>query len=91
MKDPDVPESGRAAAVPSSVRERFSRGVTEVERMFRENPEFREVCLDYDECVQALARFAAASSVADPRSQDYRQLVEDLAREIRCQLGAEAG
>lgn len=62
-----------------------------IERAFREQPSFRELCEDYRRCVAALGRWRQLNGEAPSvRSREYAELLEELTREIEECLGAAA-
>ena len=60
-----------------------------IERAFGENPSFRGLCEDYQDCAAALDRWDRLGG-ADARSQrrEYAELLEGLGQEIRSWLEA---
>lgn len=70
-------------------RERFAQIGARMEQEILKNPEFRSLCEDYGDAVEALQHWESGE---DPLSQqkvlEYRELVEDLEEEIRDHLGS---
>jgi transposase-like protein len=59
-----------------------------IERTFRDQPSFRELCEDYHRCAAALGRWRRLHGEASSaRSREYAELLEELTREIEECLG----
>lgn len=66
---------------------RFARYGARIEQEIFRNPEFRLLCEDYGDAVGALERWERAGDpVSRHKASEYRQLVEDLGREIEDHL-----
>lgn len=66
------------------VKARFTGRDAQVDRAFRHDTSFRSLCLDYRDCVGALERLQLADAPgAAARRDEYAQLLEELACEIR--------
>ncbi len=58
-----------------------------IEREILKNPEFRSLCEDYGDAVEALECWTQAGDpAAQQKISEYRKLVEDLDREIEDHL-----
>ncbi len=58
-----------------------------IERSFRENRYFRDLCEDYRKCTAALHRWnKLQEKEAPPRWQEYSELLVELGREIQTWL-----
>jgi hypothetical protein len=70
---------GRLAAI----LKRFPRRSVEIEKEIMKNPDFRALCEDYGDAVDALGRWSTSTDESSNRAKEYRQLVRDLELEIQ--------
>ena len=60
--------------------------------LIAEEPEFRAICEDYDTCMEALRYWGQSDEPeAKARIREYRNLVEELAKEVVRALAARKG
>jgi hypothetical protein len=52
-----------------------------IRRKFWRDPEFREVCEDYRDALEAASRFEAACPADPVRAEEYRELAAELLAE----------
>jgi len=73
----------RSHSLLSRVFARFSDQKAVILRLLQDNHSFRILCRDYQECGEALAYWTdAASQEAPVRTQEYRELLDELEKEI---------
>ena len=60
-----------------------------IRRRFWRDPEFRTVCEDYRDVVEAALRFEPPSAPNPARAEEYRQLAADLLAEAAAMLRGE--
>lgn len=55
-----------------------------IERLYQGDSTFREICADYDECIQMRDRYASDTTDRDAHlyRQQYEALIEELGEEI---------
>ena len=65
------------------ILERFpDRGET-IALLMKEDPEFRAMCEDYDDCVNALRYWAQSKEPeAETKVNEYRDLIQELEKEV---------
>jgi hypothetical protein len=65
------------------IRERFPNKNNIIDLLMAENPEFLDLCEDYEACVNAL-QYWAESKVpeAETRVNEYRTVIKELEEEI---------
>lgn len=62
---------------------RFAGRAVHLEQEILRNPEFRSLCEDYGDAVEAVERWSQSSDAASiQRAAEYRNLVDDLEKEI---------
>ena len=60
-----------------------------IDRAYRDDPTFRELCDDYVSCAAALERWQRSHGVkSSPRSEEYSELLAELADEVQAWLDA---
>jgi hypothetical protein len=60
-----------------------------IERTYRENRSFRDLCQDYRKCAEALERWRRSeASASSSRIREYAELLTALGREIESWLDA---
>jgi hypothetical protein len=65
------------------ILERFPDRSESIALLMDENPEFRTMCEDYDDCVNALRHWVHSKEPeAATRSSEYRTLIQELEEEI---------
>jgi hypothetical protein len=64
------------------VVERFPTCQQQIERLSREDADFREMCQDYDLAAQTLARWSRSLPKTEARIQEYQLLLQELEAEI---------
>ena len=65
------------------IRKRFPGKSETIALLMAENPEFRSICEDYDECFQAWRHWAQSKEPeAEIRVSEYRTLIKELENEI---------
>jgi hypothetical protein len=65
------------------ILERFPDQSESIARLMAEDPEFRTICEDYDDCVNALRYWTQSKEPeAGTRSNEYRTLIQELEEEI---------
>lgn len=73
----------------SLIRSAFPGRDALIDRAYRENETFRDLCRDYRNCALALERLRSLNGVApSARTQEYVQLLAELAEEVESWLGA---
>jgi hypothetical protein len=66
---------------------RFASRSTQLEREVLKNPDFRSLCEDYGEAVEALERWSKSNHSPSPqRVLEYQRLVDELEQEIEIYL-----
>ena len=71
------------------IRERLPDRKHSIDFLVAENPDFRDLCEDYDACVAALGYWTKSNEPeAETRVDEYRVLVQELEEEIIQALGA---
>lgn len=65
------------------VLERFPGQRAEVVRRLGVDVEFRSLCQDYEDCVQALRHWSQTAEAPPGRVTEYTELLEELEREIQ--------
>jgi hypothetical protein len=66
---------------------RFPRHVLAIRRLYAADARFRTICGDYDEALRALRYWQAAGASSNGRIEQYRELLDDLEREILNNIG----
>ena len=67
---------------------RFASRSTKLEREILKNPDFRSLCEDYGEAVDALDRWSRSNQPPSvQRALEYQRLVIDLEQEIEIHIG----
>ena len=67
----------------SHIRDRFPDKSDTIELLMAEDPEFCEVCDDYETCVNALHYWAQSpESEAKTKVNEYRTIIQELEEEI---------
>jgi hypothetical protein len=61
---------------------RFPACQQQIERLSREDADFREMCQDYDLAAQTLARWSRSLPKTEARIQEYQLLLRELEAEI---------
>ena len=65
------------------IRERFPNKKNSIDLLMAEDPEFLDLCEDYDACIDALRYWANSKEPeAETRVDEYRALVRELQEEI---------
>ena len=65
------------------IRERFPDQKHTIDLLMAEDPEFLDLCEDYDACIDALRYWANSKEPeAETRVDEYRALVRELQEEI---------
>jgi len=60
-----------------------------IDRAYRDDPAFRELCDDYGRCAAALERWQRSSGdESSSRTQEYSELLAELADEVKAWLDA---
>ena len=60
-----------------------------IDRAYRDDPTFRELCDDYGSCAAALERWQQSNGdKSSPRSEEYSELLAELAAEVEAWLDA---
>lgn len=68
---------------------RFASATVQLEQEILKHPDFRLLCEDYGDAVEALERWShSTDAIAPQRVSEYRKLVEELEQEIRNHLDA---
>ncbi|MBT8364844.1 MAG: hypothetical protein KJP23_09070 [Deltaproteobacteria bacterium] len=71
------------------IRERFPDKKHAIDLLMAEDPEFLDLCEDYDACVDALRYWGKSNEPeAETRVNEYRALVRELQEEIAQALKA---
>ncbi len=71
------------------IRERFPDKKHSIDLLIAKDPEFLDLCEDYDACVDALRYWARSEKPeADTRVKEYHTLVRELQEEIAQALAA---
>ena len=60
--------------------------VHRIRRLFWRNSDFRTICEDYRDCLEAAARFGSADPPNPERVEEYRQLAAELLAEAAAML-----
>jgi hypothetical protein len=72
----------------AAVLRRYASRSIQLEREVLKNPDFRSLCEDYGEAVEALERWSRGNDPLSPqRVLEYQRLVRDLEQEIEIHLG----
>ena len=72
---------------PRHVLEQFAEMKDSIQLLIKEDPEFLNLCEDYDTCVEALQHWEQAQEPeAKTRVNEYRALCKELEEEIRAEL-----
>ncbi len=66
---------------------RFPRYELAMRRLYAADPTFRAICGDYDEALRALRYWQADGAHSGCRIEQYRELLDDLEREILNNIG----
>ena len=61
----------------------------EIRRLFWRNPDFRTICEDYRDCLDARSRFQSADPPDLVKAEEYRELAEELLAEAAAMLRKE--
>jgi len=78
----------RDAAILATIRRLFAEREAVLVLAFRTSESFRAVCSDYVACARALARWEQSGSEEAPlRATEYAELLEELRRDLECQIG----
>lgn len=65
------------------IRKRFPDKKHSIDRLIAEDPDFLDLCEDYDACVDALRYWALSKEPeSETRVNEYRTLIEELEEEI---------
>ena len=64
----------------------FQTSALMVRRLMRDDPEFRELCEDYEEAAAAMEFWSSPGRRSKARAEEYRALVRELAAEIELDL-----
>ena len=73
----------------SCVTAAFPGSVALIERAYRENSSFRDLCRDYRRCAEVLESWRSSDDEASlSRSREYAELLVQLSREIESWLAA---
>jgi uncharacterized protein YdcH (DUF465 family) len=65
------------------IREQFPDRKHTIDLLMAENPDFLEICEDYDACVNALQHWTKSKEPeAKTRVDEYRTLIQELREEI---------
>ena len=73
----------------SCVAAAFPGSVSLIERAYRENSSFRDLCRDYRACAEVLEGWRRSDDEASSlRSREYAELLSELGREIESWLEA---
>jgi hypothetical protein len=73
----------------SCVAAAFPGSVSLIERAYRKNGSFRDLCRDYRKCAEALEGWRRSEDQASSsRSREYAELLNELSREIASWLEA---
>ena len=71
------------------IRERFPDKKHTIDLLIKKDPEFLDLCEDYDACVDAFRYWAKSEKPeAETRANEYHILVRDLQEEITQALAA---
>ena len=66
------------------IRERFPDSIQLIGRLAAENPDFSDLCDDYNDCVRVLHHWASSEDPeAGSKFDEYLTIVHDLEEEIR--------
>lgn len=76
----------QSAAVPAVVRQRFGDQIGALEKLFQTNEDFREICLDFNDCVAQYEGLSEKLAESDPSVKEYRTLKAELEGEILANL-----
>ena len=61
----------------------------QIRRLFWRDPDFRTICEDYRDCLDAMARFQSSDPPDLVKAEEYRQLAEELLAEAAAMLRKE--
>jgi hypothetical protein len=78
-------DGGAETSMPASLRrvsERFQLVRDRAARLFERDPDFRDLCEEYDACARTLARHEAAGSSSEAMGREYTALMLRLEREL---------
>jgi len=51
-------------------------------KLYEEDKEFRELCVDYASCIQALSKYKRLSKEGEKSVEDYEKAIDELEKEI---------
>jgi hypothetical protein len=75
---------------PRYIREQFPGNNNIIEVLIAEDPEFRDLCKDYDACADALRYWIESSALeSETRVDEYRTLIRELQEEIAQTISAQ--
>ena len=71
----------------SLIKRAFPGRESLVDRSYRENRSFRDLCQDYRDCAETLERWRRSEgSASSSRAREYAELLAELAQEIESWL-----
>ena len=66
----------------------FPESVSLIERAYRENSSFRDLCRDYRKCAETLETWRQSEDASSSsRAREYAELLSELAEELETWLG----
>ena len=68
--------------VSRQLRDRLGHSGLQLERVYRESSDFRDLCRDYEDCVVVLERLEGQSLIDLKRVEEYRGLRVELETEM---------
>jgi len=69
--------------IPNHIRERFSNQSDAIAILMAEDPEFLTICEDYGKCIKAYSYWTRSKEPeAETRADEYRNLIQELEKEI---------
>jgi len=64
------------------IKKKFPRQSVRIDQLYEEDKEFRELCVDYASCIQALSKYKRLSKEGEKSVEDYEKAIDELEKEI---------